>query len=174
VTQPDPVVPTPAAQCSALRGRRVIVGIPGVGFRGDLRADSSIVQAGRTFVPVLTEQDFYRSEIEQIEVFASLVPVDRVWVEEIRHSALGESPALDAPPVRRARRPSAGDTLLGRRIIRAVADGFVRDLRALSDLYRAGTELYVRVCTEAEWYAWAMTGRAPESVEVSALDLWVD
>jgi hypothetical protein len=62
----------------------VLIGVPGVGFRGDLRADNPVVQGGRTFAPVLTEHDYYRSELEQIEVFAPLVPIDRIWVEDVR------------------------------------------------------------------------------------------
>ena len=81
-----------------LRGRRVIVGVPGIGFRGDLRADDPVVQGGRTFVPVLTEQDYYRPELEQIEVFAPLVPIDRVWVEEVRPGVLGRDGATRRPP----------------------------------------------------------------------------
>ncbi len=81
---PPPVVPTPASLFPDLRGRRVIVGVPGIGFRNEptSRRSRGAAPAGR-FVPVLTEQDYYRAEIEQIEVFAPLVPIDRVWVEQL-------------------------------------------------------------------------------------------
>jgi hypothetical protein len=175
LTVPDPVVPTPAAQFGELRGRRVLIGIPGVGFRADLRADDAVIQGSRTFVPVLTEQDYYRAEMEQIEVFAPLVPIDRVWVEDVRPAAWVRSAALDAPALRR---PQAARTVLGltgRRLIHQVADGFVRDLRALSELFStsAGEEC-VRVCVESEWYAWALTGSIPESMDLVVASLWAE
>src|SRR5262245_50627999 len=117
---PAPVVPTPAAQFAELRGRRVIVGVPGLGFRADLRADNAVVQGSRTYVPVLTEHDFYRAEIEQIEAFAPLVPIDRVWVEHIsQQSDLGEngSVTIDAPPRRDAVPAGAAMRLIGRRLV---------------------------------------------------------
>ena len=172
---PNPIVPTPVPSTPHFAG---------AGSSSAFRASGSEViyvrttqssRAGRTFVPILTEQDYYRAELEQIEVFASLVPMDRVWVEEVRPAPTDGSAALDAPPIRHARRPTSSEWLLSRRIIRAVADGFVRDLRAVSGLYPTGPGAQcVRLCSEAEWYAWAFTGRVPDSVEVSALDLWVD
>ena len=78
---PRPIAPVPAAGREDLRGRRVLVGHPGLGWRGDLRADAAVVQGARTYIPVLTEQEWYRAELEQMETFAPLVPVDRVWAE---------------------------------------------------------------------------------------------
>src|SRR5919112_6354368 len=66
----------------SLRGRRVLIGLPGHGWRGDLRADEKVVQGSRTYVPVMSEAEWYRAEAEQTEVFAPLVPVERVWAEE--------------------------------------------------------------------------------------------
>ena len=68
--RPGPVVPMPAASHPDLRGQRVIVGLPGSGWRADLRADAAVVQGSRTYVPVLVEQEWYRAESEQVEVFA--------------------------------------------------------------------------------------------------------
>ena len=78
---PPAVVPVPAGGRADLRGRRLLIGLPGFGWRGDLRGDAAVVQASRTYVPVLPEHEWYRAEAEQIEVFAPLVPIDRVWVE---------------------------------------------------------------------------------------------
>jgi hypothetical protein len=59
--------------------------------------------------------------------------------------------------------------------VQAVADGFVRDLRALSDAYETGPGSYgIRVCTESEWYTWALTGAAPKSMEVSSSTTWLE
>src|SRR5690242_15746600 len=79
---PRPIAPVPASMAGELRGRRVLIGLPGHGWRGDLRADEKVVQGSRTYVPVMPEGEWYRAEAEQTEVFAPLVPVERVWVEE--------------------------------------------------------------------------------------------
>lgn len=172
---PPPVVPVPAARYSQVRGRRVVIGVPGVGFRGDLRADNAVVHGSRTFVPVLTEQEYYRAELHHIEAFAILVPVDRVWVEEPGAPPGDQLQALDVPPVRAAQPAAAATPLLGRRVVRSVADGHVRDLRALSDVYTSHTGVAsVRVCAESAWYAWALDGAPPPVIEIAVNELWVE
>lgn len=174
---PPPIVPTPAAQFGRLRGRRVIVGVPGLGFRGDLRADDPVVQDGRTYVPVLTEQDYYRAEIEEIEAIAPLVPVERVWVEQAAESGHVALPngALDAPPWSNPRSVLTGSITVGQRVVQAVPDGFVRDLRTVSQVYVVGHgRAVLRICGEPEWYKWALTGTVPSIVEASAEMLWVE
>jgi hypothetical protein len=153
----------------------VVVGVPGVGFRGDLRADNAVVQGSRTFVPVLTEQEYYRAELHHIEAFAILVPVDRVWVEEPGALPGDHLQALDVPPVRNANPARSGTPLLGRRVVRSVPDGFVRDLRAVSDTYlsHAGAES-VRICAESAWYCWALDGSPPSAIEVPIDQLWLE
>jgi hypothetical protein len=177
---PAPVVPVPASQVASLRGRRVVVGVPGLGWRGDLRADDPVVHGSRTYVPVLTEQDYYRAETEQLEVFAPLVPIDRVWVEETPESpppaGRGAAPVtLDAPPRRDPVRPTEADTTIGRRVVQLVPDGEVRDLRAVTEAYEndAGVAC-LRVCTEAEWYRWALSGTTPSPAEVRADLVWLE
>ena len=126
---PPPIVPVPAAQYAEIRGRRVIVGVPGIGFRGDLRADNAVVQGSRTFVPVLTEQEYYRAELHHTEAFAVLVPIERVWVEEPGGPPAAPPPQpLDSPLGRHPTPASNGASLMGRRVVRAVPDGYVRDL----------------------------------------------
>lgn len=172
---PPPVVPVPAARYSQVRGRRVVVGVPGIGFRGDLRADNAVVQGSRTYVPVLTEQEYYRAELHHIEAFAILVPVDRVWVEEPGAPPGEQLQALDVPPVRNAHRPSVGAALLGRRVVQSVPDGFVRDLRAISDAFTAHTGVVsVRICAESAWYAWGLDGTAPPEIDVAISELWLE
>jgi hypothetical protein len=172
---PPPVVPVPAARYAEVRGRRVVIGVPGVGFRGDLRADNAVVQGSRTFVPVLTEQEYYRAELHHIEAFAILVPVDRVWVEE-PGAPLGDLlQALDLPPVRNANPAKPSEPLLGRRVVRCVPDGFVRDLRAVSDAYTSHTGVEsVRICAESAWYVWALDGSPPPAVELPINQLWLE
>ena len=59
-----------------------------------------------------------------------------------------------------------------------LADGFasfVRDLRALSNSHTSHTGVEsVRVCAESAWYAWALDGTAPSSMEVPTDELWVE
>jgi hypothetical protein len=162
--------PVPASQVTVLRGRRVIVGVPGLGWRADLRADDPVVHGSRTYVPVLTEQDYYRAETEQLEVFAPLVPVDRVWVEETSDRATGGGPVtLDAPPRRAATPIAEATTVTGRRVVQAVPDGHIRDLRAVTEVYRnADGVACVRVCGEPEWYRWALDGTTPSTSEIAA------
>nr|BFE67313.1 hypothetical protein GCM10020092_006140 [Actinoplanes digitatis] len=129
---PRPVVPTPAIMGGRLRGRRVLIGLPGHGWRGDLRADEKVVQGSRTYVPVMPEAEWYRAEAEQTEVFAPLVPVERVWVEELGMAGLpgglGGRPVADGvagrasapqsrrrPGRRRADRPPGRAAARGRR-----------------------------------------------------------
>ena len=176
-SSPGPIVPVPAASRPTLRGRRVIVGVPGLGWRGDLRADDPVVRGSRTFVPVITEQDYYRAETDDLEVFAPLVPIDRVWVEEVDE---GSAPifvtiTLDAPP-RRAPVPAPLATAItGARVVRGVPDGHIRGLRAVTEIYDNDSgAACARVCDEAEWYTWALSGTTPASVEVSADHLWLE
>jgi hypothetical protein len=136
-----------------------------------------VTNGGRTFVPVLTEQDYYRAEIEQIEVFAPLVPIDRVWVEHLGQKVdrIAQSVGpLDAPMARLPTLVSATKPILGLRVVQVVPDGFVRDLRAVTDVYRTGEDTSARICGEAEWYRWALTGAAPSTVEVLTRHLWVE
>ncbi|MET7833189.1 hypothetical protein ABZS44_10200 [Micromonospora sediminicola] len=180
---PRPVEIVPATGGTDLHGRRVLVGLPGLGWRGDLRADERVVQGSRTYVPVIPEHEWYRAESEQVEVFAPLVPVERVWVETI-----GDRPppaaasgsgirlvSLDAP----ARRPPTpafeADAVTGRRVVH-VDDGVERrDLRAVTETYSgADGDICVRVTSELEWYRWAWRGQAPTTLEVPVHLLWLE
>jgi hypothetical protein len=185
---PAPIVPKPAAAVGDLRGRRLIVGLPGHGWRADLRGDAAVVQGSRTYVPVLTEHEWYRAEAEQIEVFAPLVPIERVWVELVGSTVDEEPPrdlisrlvSLDAPPPRRPVPAVEWEGLTGRRVVRAAAGPEDRgqerrDLRAVTEAYTsAGGEICVRVADELEWYRWAWTGQAARTMEVPVHLLWVE
>lgn len=185
--EPGPVVPVPAAGRRDLRGRRVIVGMPGLGWRGDLRADEPVVQGSRTYVPVLPEQEWYRAEADQTEVFAPLVPIERVWLEQVQSSTVDKLGrdlvsrlvsrlvSLDAPPRRDPVpvRDVAGVT--GRRLVRASPEGEERGLRAVTEPYSSSDgDICVRVTTEVEWYRWAWSGQSPKTLEVPVHLLWVE
>lgn len=188
VRRPPPVIAVPATARRDLRGRRVLVGLPGLGWRADLRADSIVVQGSRSYVPVLTEHEWYRAEEENIEVFAPLVPVDRVWVETIgdapaeapRRDLVGRLVSLDEPPVRYPvpAREVAG--LTGRRVV--VVSGSPddpaadrRDLRAITEPYSSvDGDICVRVAAEVDWYRWAWSGRMPRTTAEPVHLLWVE
>ncbi|MFI5835279.1 hypothetical protein ACIA5A_16555 [Micromonospora sp. NPDC051300] len=180
---PRPIDVVPAVGDAELRGRRVLVGLPGLGWRGDLRADERVVQGSRTYVPVIPEHEWYRAESEQVEVFAPLVPVERVWVETVGERR--PSPAstgsglqlvsLDTPTRRPPTAVFEADAVTGRRVVHVDGGAERRDLRAVTETY-AGAEgdICVRVAPELEWYRWAWRGQAPTTLEVPVHLLWLE
>jgi hypothetical protein len=186
---PGRIEPVPATVHRDLRGRRVIVGLPGLGWRGDLRADSPVVQGSRTYVPVLPEHEWYRAEAEQIEVFAPLVPIERVWVETVGEAPAPNAPpgdlvsrlvSLDAPPARVPVPVRDIATVTGRRVVKQPgpdekASGERRGLRAVTEPYSSTSgDICVRVTTELDWYRWAWSGKNPKTLEVPTHLLWVE
>ncbi|MGR6322561.1 hypothetical protein Q2K19_12785 [Micromonospora soli] len=180
---PRPVEIVPATSRIELRGRRVLVGLPGLGWRGDLRADERVVQGSRTYVPVIPEHEWYRAESEQVEVFAPLVPLERVWVETVapRRSAAGPPEAgirlvsLDAPTRRPPTPVFEADSVAGRRVVQVTGSTEQRDLRAVTETYSgADGDICVRVAPELEWYRWAWRGAAPTTLEVPVHLLWLE
>jgi hypothetical protein len=183
---PAAIVAVPAGAARQLRGRRVLVGLPGFGWRGDLRGDDPVVQGSRTYVPVLPEAEWYRAEAEQTEVFAPLVPVDRVWVEVVEASrppgsgthaddVVSRLVSLDEPPRREPVPVIDAGALSGRRVVRIVHGDERRDLRAVTELHAgADGDICVRVTTELEWYRWGWSGKMPQTLEVPVHLLWVE
>lgn len=183
---PQPVVPTPASMCGQLRGRRVMVGLPGHGWRGDLRADEKVVQGSRTYVPIMPESEWYRAEAEQTEVFAPLVPVERVWLEDFgmagtsikagNEDVVARLVSLDEPP-RRAPTPALdADSLTGRRVVELLEDGGERrDLRAVTELHTSDDgDISARVAIELDWYRWGWSGKPPRTRAVPVHLLWIE
>jgi hypothetical protein len=187
---PAPIVPLPAGAQQSVRGRRVIIGLPGLGWRGDMRADSPVVQGSRTYLPVLPEQEWYRSEAEQIEAFAPMVPIERVWVEIVAASSTMERiggrdlisrlVSLDAPPRREPVPARDVASLTGRRVVKVPdpddkTGRHQRDLRAVTEPYASSDgDLCVRVATELDWYRWAWSGKVPKTLEVPVHLLWLE
>jgi hypothetical protein len=181
---PRPVVLVPAGTGADLRGRRVLVGLPGLGWRADLRADDRVVQGARTYVPVIPENEWYRAETEQTEVFAPLVPAERVWVESLgdrrppgpdRSDVLHRLVSLDGP-TRRAPVPVVeADAVSGRRVVQVVDGVEHRDLRAVTEIHTSvDGDICVRVTSEVEWYRWAWSGQPPKTQEVPVHLLWIE
>ncbi|MET8909339.1 hypothetical protein [Micromonospora sp. NPDC004551] len=180
---PLPVEIVPATGRIELRGRRVLVGLPGLGWRGDLRADERVVQGSRTYVPVIPEHEWYRAESEQVEVFAPLVPVERVWVETVGERRPPAGPtepdfrlvSLDAPTRRPPTPVFEADSVTGRRVVHVTGTTEQRDLRAVTETYSgADGDICVRVAPELEWYRWAWRGQAPTTMEVPVHLLWLE
>jgi hypothetical protein len=181
---PRPIAPIPATMSGQLRGRRVIIGLPGHGWRGDLRADEKVVQGSRTYVPVIPEAEWYRAEADQTEAFAPLVPVERVWVEEYGMAGgttsdpdvLSRLVSLDEPPRRAPVAALDAGSFTGRRVVQLLDDGGERrDLRAVTELHtNQDGDICARVATELDWYRWGWSGRAPRTLEVAVHLLWVE
>jgi hypothetical protein len=188
---PAPVSPIPAIQHPDLRGRRVQMGLPGLGWRADLRADAPVVQGSRTYVPVLAEQEWYRAESERTEVFAPLVPIERVWVETVDQSSgalsspggrdmVSRLVSLDLPPRRRPVPAGDAGNLTGLRVVQLVLPPDAapierRDLRAVTEPYSSTEgDICVRVAAELDWYRWAWSGQAPRTLAVPVHLLWVE
>jgi hypothetical protein len=173
--EPEPIVAVRAAQFPDVRGQRVVVGRAGLGWRRDLRADSLVVQDGKTFVPVLTEHDWYRAEAEDVEVFAPLVPVSRVWVEAPAAEVLVD---IAAPEPRWPVPIDQKISVTGSRVVYlapAPAPVFERGWRAVSDVRQsAGGRSTLLVVHELEWYRWAWTGRMPKAMEIPADNTWAE
>ncbi|KAB1148011.1 hypothetical protein F6X68_18670 [Micromonospora sp. AMSO12t] len=181
---PRPIEIVPATGRVELRGQRVLVGLPGLGWRGDLRADDRVVQGSRTYVPVIPEHEWYRAESDQVEVFAPLVPVERVWVETVgarRPDASVDREtgvrlvSLDAPPHRAPTPVFESHAVTGRRVVHVVESVEHRDLRAVTETYSgAEGDICVRVAPEVEWYRWAWRGQPPTTLEVPVHLLWIE
>jgi len=180
---PPGIVAVPAAGRTDLRGRRLQIGLPGFGWRGDLRGDEIVVQASRTYVPVLPEHEWYRAEAEQIEVFAPLVPVDRVWAEiEAPAGEQGRGTdlfqrlvSLDGPPRRDPTPIREVLGVTGRRVVQADGPAATRDLRAVTEPYQnTDGDICVRVCAELDWYRWGWNGNVPRTREVPIYLLWAE
>ncbi|PZG00009.1 hypothetical protein [Micromonospora endophytica] len=180
---PRPIEVLPAAGRVELRGRRVLVGLPGLGWRGDLRADERVVQNSRTYVPVIPEHEWYRAESDQVEVFAPLVPVERVWVETVGSRTPTTAPegssirlvSLDAPAHRVPTPVFEADSVVGRRVVHMVDAVEHRDLRAVTETYSgAEGDICVRITPEMEWYRWAWRGQTPTTLEVPVHLLWME
>ncbi|WP_434741982.1 hypothetical protein [Micromonospora sp. SH-82] len=181
---PKSIEVVPATDRVDLRGKRVSIGLPGLGWRSDLRADERVVQSSRTYVPVIPEHEWYRAESEQIEVFAPLVPVERVWVETVSAAPtvadiFGDSGirlvSLDAPTHHAPTPVFEADSVVGRRVVHVDGSTENRDLRAVTESY-SGTDgdICVRVTPELEWYRWAWRGQPPNTLEVPVHLLWIE
>jgi hypothetical protein len=149
----------------------------------------------------VSEHDWYRSRLRGEPVPTSRYPLDHVWVEHRQDlpAAEEETPVqsatwpedlpaseestvfdrvvqLDAPPVRRPRRAQDVPDLTGRRIIVMQPDGPVPYWRAVSEPYldRANGDVSVTICSEHDWYRWAITREPPRAEPCPIYLVWVE
>ncbi|BCB80350.1 hypothetical protein GCM10022251_04890 [Phytohabitans flavus] len=134
-------------------------------------------------MPVLSEHEWYKAELEQIEVFAPLVPADRVWVETLgRHEDLGNLHgdgsglvSLDGPPTRYPIAVGLAVRITGQRLVHLIDGVERRDMRGVTERYisDAGAAC-VHVATEVEWYRWTWTGKPPKTLELQVDAIWLE
>lgn len=199
---PPPIVPVPAASYPDVCDQRVIISVPPGGFRYDMRAVTYpyVHTDGRVRLDVLAEHDWYRAYIRSEPVPTTRFPIDDVWVEHRaeqtepepdqpeppvptepdttsgRYAFLDRLVTLSSPPIRRPRRAKDADLLTGRRVVVLQPDGPCYDRRAVSEpyLHTESGDVTVNVCSEYDWYRWAVVREPPRVEPVEIYLLWVD
>ena len=180
--------PLPAAGAGPLADRRVILAEPPGAFRYDVRAVGEPYEAedGVDYVDVVSEHDWYRSRIRREPVPTSPYRLDRTWVEQGEPAVAEPDPApaagvfgrlvtVEGPPVRPARRAGEVPDLAGRRVVVVQPQGPVRHRRAVSEPYLdADGELTVTICSEHDWYRWAITREPPRAEPCPLYLVWVE
>jgi hypothetical protein len=194
LAEPPGLVPVPAAVAPEVLDRRVILVEPPGAFRYDMRAVSPSYgdpESGE-YVDVVSEHDWYRSRLRGEPVPTSGYPLDQVWVEhrlEVPGTApggaeAGEPPvpgdaplgALAIPPVRRPRKAQGMPDMTGRRIIVMQPSGPVLYWRAVSEPYldQSNGDVSVTICSEHDWYRWAITREPPRAEPCPVYLIWVE
>ena len=178
--------PVPARVGGPLVDRRVVLAEPPGAFRYDVRAVSEPYPAedGEDYVDVVSEHDWYRSRIRREPVPTSPYRVDRIWVEDGEQTqAPPDQPAgvferlvsPDAPPARPPRKARDVPDLAGRRVVVVQPGGPVRHRRAVSEPYLdADGDLAVTICSEHDWYRWAITREPPRAEPCPLYLVWVE
>jgi hypothetical protein len=163
-----------ASEIADPRGMRAVVGSHTYGWRRDLRCDRPLIRGGKSYVPILTEHDWYRAESERTEVFAPLIPIDRVWI-----STTGDPADSDrnGPSVANPVRAVQAARICGLRIIYMPQSGTAieeRDLRATSEPHQDATGTVILAALEYEWYQWAWSGKIAQARRINVGDVWVE
>jgi hypothetical protein len=83
---------------------------------------------------------------------------------------------LDRPPLRQPRRAQEVNDLTGRRIIVMQPAGPVPYWRAVSEPYldRSNGDVSVTICSEHDWYRWAITREPPRAEPCPIYLVWVE
>jgi hypothetical protein len=116
--------------------------------------------------------------------------LDRVWVEQgealppepADAGAAGGSPGVferlvtpDMPPERPSRRAADVPDLTGRRVVVVQPGGPVRHRRTVSEPYLdPDGDVAVTICSEHDWYRWAITREPPRAEPCPLYLVWVE
>ena len=85
------------------------------------------------------------------------------------------APFLGEPPVRRPRRVAEVPAVRGKRVILSRPDGFIYDVRAVSEPYDDHEDRrVVEVCTERDYYVWMFGGARPPTQTYPVSLVWVE
>lgn len=89
--------------------------------------------------------------------------------DESRYPYFGE------PPTRHPRPAIEERALRGKRVILSIPEGFVYDMRAVSQPYvDAKGQSVVTIVSEEDYFRWMFTGQSPASQPFPARLVWVD
>jgi hypothetical protein len=85
------------------------------------------------------------------------------------------APFLGEPPARRPVPVDQVPAVRGKRVILSRPDGFVYDVRAVSEVFQdAAGRQRVSVCSEQGYYRWMLNGVEPESEDYPVALVWVE
>jgi hypothetical protein len=136
-------------------------------------------------VPVISEYEWYKAELEQVEVFAPLVPVERVWVQTYEPAPVSNPPtqaekalqlvSLDIPPQFDPIAVAKVPRIAGQRVVQVIGAVERRNLRAVTEMHTSTDGFVcVRITTELEWYRWVWSGQPPKTSEIDVQQLWME
>jgi len=83
-------------------------------------------------------------------------------------------PYFGVPPARQPRPASCVPTLRGKRVVLSTPEGFVYDMRAISELQRGPSGEEVVIVSEEDYYRWMFTHQPPRSKSFPAHLVWIE
>ncbi|RYP88651.1 hypothetical protein EKO23_01815 [Nocardioides guangzhouensis] len=84
-------------------------------------------------------------------------------------------PYFGIPPARQPLPAEEVPALKGKRVVLSTPDGFVYDMRAVSDIHPdKHSRPSIAIMTEEAYYEWMLTGRVPEIRDFPAHLVWVE
>lgn len=87
----------------------------------------------------------------------------------------GQLPYFGVPPTRAPRPARSAKALRGKRVVLSTSEGFVSDMRAVSEVGPDGTSAAtVEVVTEEAYFRWMFTGERAASRRYPVNLVWVE
>lgn len=83
-------------------------------------------------------------------------------------------PYFGRPPAREPQPAAEAVTLRGKRVILSLPDGFVYDVRAVSEVVERERVPSVEVTTEEDYFRWMFTGQTPTRTTYPLRLVWLD